>query len=352
MVSAGVDVDIISVGDDPLPAPAGARLVNAPPFGLTGPWRWSWRLRDRIEARARRDGSDSLVVHVHGTWLASQWYAARIARDRGIPTVWSAHGQLEPYHWSDRGVVHLLKKRLYWRLMAFPAFRSVRVIHAITQQEKENLSTFFKDQPIVVIPNAADLGEIDRAMAAIDSRVQKEPVIGFLGRFHPKKGVEILIRAFAEARLPHEWRLLLAGPSGRPRYMKELADLVAASPVRDRIAFIGSLSGDAKWRFYRRASVVAVPSYSEVIGMVNLEAAACGTPTITTHETGLGDWEAGGGTLIHPEMQELAQALRLMCFASEEEHRGRSAAARRLVENNYSWAAIKHRWLGLYESIA
>jgi glycosyltransferase involved in cell wall biosynthesis len=309
-------------------------------------------LKDRIQALAARDGGESLVFHLHGTWLASQWYGARIAEKRGIPTVWSVHGQLERYHWTDRGVIHLWKKRLYWRLMAFPAFRSARVIHAVTRQEQETLSTFFKDQPIVVIPNAADLGEIDRALVALGGSVQKEPVIGFLGRFHPKKGVDILIRAFSDARLPQDWRLLLAGPSGRPTYMRELVDLVAASPARDRIAFIGPLSGDAKWRFYRRATVVAVPSHSEVIGMVNLEAAACGTPTITTHETGLDDWEAGGGILIHPEAQQLAQALRLMCFASEDEHKRRSVAARRLVENNYSWAVMKHRWLSLYESIA
>jgi glycosyltransferase involved in cell wall biosynthesis len=244
-----------------------------------------------------------------------------------------------------------LKKRVYWTLVARPAFDAVRVIHAITPLEKEHLATLFKDREIALIPNAVDLDEIDPALASLPSPVHREPTVAFLGRFHPKKGVDILIRAFGEADLRQEWRLVLAGPPGTPAYMKELADLVARSPARDRITLAGPVFGEAKWRFYQSAGVVAVPSRSEVIGMVNLEAAACGTPTITTHDTGLLDWESGGGILIRPEVRDLAQALNAMCSAGTEERDRRSQAARRLVENRYSWAAVRELWLNLYQTV-
>ena len=59
-----------------------------------------------------------------------------------------------------------------------------------------------------------------------------------------------------------------------------------------RIRLIRPLLGEANGT-YKMAAAVAVPSVSEVMGMVNLEAAACCTPTITAYETGLEDWEDG-----------------------------------------------------------
>ncbi|PYS66760.1 MAG: hypothetical protein DMF69_25155 [Acidobacteria bacterium] len=98
-------------------------------------------------------------------------------------------------------------------------------------------------------------------------------------------------------------------------------------------------------------SVVAVPSLSEVVGLVNLEAAACGTPTITTFETGLHDWGDAGGILIHPDAEQLADALMVMANLTDERYRARSLAARRLVEQRYSWDVVSQRWRDLYTTL-
>jgi glycosyltransferase involved in cell wall biosynthesis len=348
ILAQGVDVEIVSVGTDPLAPPPGSRLTNVLPSRLSGPWRWSPKLM-HVLREALSDGSR--IVHLHGIWLASQWSAARRAERLGIPVVLSAHGQLEPYHWHDKGTAHFLKKKAYWHLMALPAFRSIQVVHAITPREKDHLHSLMRDHRIVLIPNAVDLAEIDRTIPPVAEASRKQPVIGFLGRFHPKKGIDLLIEAFAAAELPSEWRLVLAGPAGGPRYMKKLTELVSRSPVRDRISFVGTLVGDAKWRFLREATVIAVPSLSEVIGMVNLEAAACGTPTITTHETGLDDWESGGGALIRPEVRDLALALSEVCSLNATEYARRTIAARRLVESRYAWAVVGRLWLDLYQTL-
>src|SRR2546428_1851046 len=152
MGSQGVGVEIVSVGEDPLPAPPGVRLTNSVPASFSGPWKWSWKLKHDIQTAALNDGA-SVIFHLHGIWLASQWYGARIGSQKEIPTILSAHGQLEPYHWTDRGTLHLVKKRLYWRLVAHPAFRSLRAIHAITPHEADNQRALFKDKAISLIPN-------------------------------------------------------------------------------------------------------------------------------------------------------------------------------------------------------
>ena len=350
-VEMGLDVDILSVGRDPLPPPAGAGLTNVPPHALGRWWGWSAFLNDRVRSLACRNGRQ--VFHLHGAWLASHWYAARAARKAEVPFIVSFHGQLEPYHWRDKGAFHVLKKKVYWYAVAYPAFRSASVVHAITPLEKQHLVRLFPTQRIEVIPNAVDLEEVDTALRdrADPIGTGRAPVIGFLGRFHPKKGAHLLIEAFSMAGLPREWQLVLAGPLGTPSYMAMLAELVKASPVNDRITFIGPVSGNAKWEFYRTATVIAVPSLSEVIGMVNLEAAACGTPTITTYETGLLDWKSGGGILIEPVVAELAAALSTICLGNTAEWQRRSLAARHLVESHYSWKVIRGRWLNLYGSV-
>jgi glycosyltransferase involved in cell wall biosynthesis len=259
---------------------------------------------------------------------------------------------LEPYHWGDKGVLQRTKKALYWRFMGYPAFRWASVVHAITPLEQRNLAVLFPTQRIALIPNAVDLRVVDDGLRRGPAYGSPHgPVVGFVGRFHPKKGAHLLIEAFAMADLPSEWQLVLAGPPGHPRYMAHLARLGGKSKVKDRIKFIGPLTNGAKWNFYRSASVVAVPSLSEVVSLVNLEAAACGTPTITTRETGLDEWEDSGGILIEPNIHSLANALTRICSLSIRDYEARSVTSRRFVEEHHSWERVKQQWRALYQSV-
>ena len=85
--------------------------------------------------------------------------------------------------------------------------------------------------------------------------------------------------------------------------------------------------------------------------MVNLEAAATGTPVITTHSTGLFDWEEGGGLLIHPEVEDLSCALRQVVSWDESERLERGRGLRQLVERRYSLEAVGPLWLALYAEL-
>jgi len=347
----GLTKHILSVGRDPIRAPPGVELTNIQPSFLLRRWRWSPRLKETIAGLGLR--SPGTLLHIHGVWLAAQWYGARAARRNEVPFVVSMHGQLEPYHWRDKGPLQFAKKELYWHLMARPVFRCADVVHAITPLEKEHLAQLLPNQRIEVIPNAVDLDEVDGTLTALPAQREsrRTPTIAFLGRFHPKKGVHLLIQAFGMTGLPSEWQLLLAGPAGEARYMRALKHLIERSRKRDRIKLLGPLLDGKKWEFYQSATVVAVPSLSEVVGLVNLEAAACGTPTITTHATGLYDWEDGGGILINPNVHELTEALLKMCSLGAAEYEVRSAASRRLVEERYSWSVVGPRWSALYDSL-
>ena len=348
VAGAGDETTILCTGREPLAAPDGARLIQCEPSALGRRWGWNSRLFPTIKAHLAGRGVD--LVHVHGVWQAAHWYAARRARAEGIPLVFSAHGMLEPYHWSDRGRGQLLMKRTYWALLAYPVLRHANVIHAITPNEARNLRRLFPTGTVHLIPNAVDLEEIDRDLLEVGwaGGFAREPTIAFLGRFHPKKGLDILIDAFSQAELPPSWRLKIAGPPGVPEYMARVETALSRSAKRDRIDLVGPIFGSDKWRFLRTAGVLAVPSLSEAIGLVNLEAAACGTPSITTRATGLEDWEDGGGILVSPEVGALRAGLERVSRLSPQEYAERSRASRALVERRYSWGVIGNRWRDVY----
>src|SRR3989442_6551 len=107
LASAGRRVDILAVGYDPMPPPRGVKLTNVPPSRVASFWRWSPDLKQKVVSLAQ--GNGPRLFHLHGVWLASQWYGARAAQRAGIPFVVSSHGQLAPYLWKDKGALHLVK---------------------------------------------------------------------------------------------------------------------------------------------------------------------------------------------------------------------------------------------------
>lgn len=316
------------------------------PWKLTSLWKWSPQLRPNIEHLVSLIGPT--VFHLHGIWAAPQYVAAKVAAEHSIPFILSAHGMLEPWLWNQQGWKLHIKKQLYWNMFAKSAFSAAGVVHAITPLEHQHLRILFPSNQIEVIPNAIDLDEFpdDNTDMHVRSRL-----ILFLGRVEPKKGVDILLRAFAHAKISSDWRVAIVGPIWSRSYLAVLKQIVAQHDLADRVAFVGPAFGEEKLHWMRKAWVMAVPSHSEVVGLVNLEAAAYRVPSITTHQTGLFDWESGGGLLIQPDVDEMKIALEDACSWSDSERFERGLSSRRLVAERYSWRVILPLWMSLYAAL-
>ena len=345
LIGSGADVGIFSVGEHPVPPPSAVAAWNCAPHPRLARWGWHPNLRERLR-KTIRDFSPT-VIHLHGAWLAPQILGARTAMKRGIPFIMSFHGMLEPYHWSDRGLIQLLRKRSYWSV-ASRSFSHAVAVHAITPLEAQHLTRWLPQVEIIVIPNAVDLSLVSRrvdqmANGGIERRIR------FLGRLHPKKGVDLLIHAFGSASLSGEWQLDIAGPDWDSNYTQHLKSIAQKSPAAARVHFLGPLFGDERLDYLRRSWVVAVPSLSEVVGIVNLEAGACKTPTITSRETGLDDWPEGGGCLVDLDVGGIARALEHYTRLSEGVRKQKGVESLELVRKRYSWTAVGPRWLALYE---
>jgi len=342
---------LLSVGASDVPVPPGVRHQSVPLSG--GParlWRFAPSYGPACEQTIKRQNVS--IVHIHGIWMYPQFAAAGAAQRAAIPTVLTHHGNVQ---WALRqpDLLGAAKKRLYMRLNKDRLFRRITVQHAITHDERDALYGFFRYHRIEVIPNFIDLQSVDEHLRAV-GRHENEPYILYLGRLHPTKGIDVLIEAFGRAHLPRDWRLVVIGPAVNRIYAEQLHRLVAANPRRDRIEIRGpEWDPSEKYRLMRDAwvTVVPTPRQSDVITLVNLEASACGTPTITTRATGLIDWSDGGGLLTEPALTPLTQALSDAAQWSDDERKQRGLASRRLIERRYSAQTVMPRWLELYQSL-
>ncbi|HEY1117599.1 MAG TPA: glycosyltransferase [Acidimicrobiales bacterium] len=168
-------------------------------------------------------------------------------------------------------------------------------ILANTAAEADELVHHYGADPtrIEIVPPGVDHaffspGDRGGARAAL-GLADDHPVLLFVGRIQPLKGLDVSVRALA--RLEHDDAVLLAvggtsGPVGQA-HLDDVVDEARDLGVLDRIRFVEAQPHHLLSTFYRAADVVHVPSRSESFGLVALEAAACGTPVVATAVGGL-----------------------------------------------------------------
>ena len=117
----------------------------------------------------------------------------------------------------------------------------------------------------------------------------KGPVVLFVGRIQPLKGVDLAVRSFAHLDYENATMLVVGGPSGPDGQLElhRVEDQVAARGLSDRVHFVPAQAHFKLSSYYRAADVCVIPSRSESFGLVALEAAACGTPVVAADVGGL-----------------------------------------------------------------
>jgi len=340
----GVYSVVVAATDKDEPVPEGVGFIKMGECCNQLPALWSSDLKHKIQYVIQKYNIN--MVHIHGVWMPLQVVAARVAKELSLPFIVTAHGMLEPWLWKGKGLLGYLKKKLYFHLITYPAFQKAAYIHAITPDEGKSLKQLFPKNHQIVIPNAIDLYQAESKQ---EKRLEK--IIFFIGRLNPVKGVDILLQAFAESSLLNEWKLIIAGPAEVLEYKQELEAYIKKHGLDNRVKLIGAVYDEDKESWYKKAWVTVVPSYSEVIGMVNLEAAMFECPTITTRETGLFNWEDGGGLLISPNKESLGNALSIAASWRLEERHTRGKLSYQLVEKCYSWASVVKKWSNIYTNL-
>lgn len=283
-------------------------------------------------------GSDAAVFHGHGLWLMPNIYPARSARRAGAKWVVSPRGMLS----GEAMAFSAAKKRVFWRLFQRRALADAAFIHATGEGEFADVRAAGLAGPVAVIPNGVDLPP-----PAAGPRSGPLTILS-LGRLHPKKGLDSLVRAWArlEAAWP-DWRLRIVGPA-ELGHDRELIDLAARLGLA-RCAIEGPLYGDDRLAALRGADLFVLPTLSDNFAMTVAEALAAGTPVISTRGAPWAELRAEGcGWWIdhgpEPLAQTLAQAMSLgRPILADMGERGRAWMAR-----DFAWSQVAADMLEAY----
>ena len=308
-----------------------------------GSWLHNQRLKNSFEQRiASVDG-----VHIHGLWEQSTLEACRAAHAAGKPYVLSAHGMLE--RWALRN--KRWKKLFYAAMIERANVRGAACRFALTAAEAEDYRRFGCAGPAAVIPNGVSLPAMRDAepFLAEFPELRGQRLILFLGRLHPKKGVDLLLRAWTEVAPRHrDAHLVLAGPdSENTRALLE--SQVVEHKMEGQVTFTGMLREQMKWSALAAAEVFTLPSHSEGLSMSTLEAMGMGLPVVITRQCNFPEVEQyGAGWTIEPAWKPLAQALNEVLENRSGDNRERGIAGSRLVEQRYNWAAVARQTAEVY----
>lgn len=299
--------------------------------------KWLYSNEWKIKISEIIDEHKIELIHVHGAWLYPQYIGAKIANQKNIPMVLSLHGMFQPWLWK-KGT---LKKKLYFYLLSKKYFSKAAIIHTITAQETKTIKGFFKRSNIFEIPNLITIDNVSE-----ESNISNKNIV-YLGRLNKTKGIDILIKAFSKTQNQHI-KLVIAGRFNA--YKNELETLVDSLNLKEKVEFLGEVKGEKKTKLIQTAWVMVSPTYSDVIGMVNLEAASLKTPMITTYNTGLNqNWNTNGGRLINPDVNELTEVLKETLNWSLEERVAQGELLFRFVKTAYSWENRLKDWESLYK---
>jgi glycosyltransferase involved in cell wall biosynthesis len=195
----------------------------------------------------------------------------------------------------------------------------------------------YPERRIRMIPNAVDLGRFRNPLRV---GVRVEPVVLFVGRVQPVKGLDVLIDAWAKVRrLVPEARLIIAGDGA---ILPQLRERAAERGVADSVHFPGRVTQLEAAAMYEQADVYVQPSHLEGLPNSVLEAMASGLPIVATRVSGNEDLvvdHANGRLVPAGNPDALATALTEL-LRDPELIKRMGTESRRLVEEQHAVPAV------------
>jgi L-malate glycosyltransferase len=271
------------------------------------------------------------VMHAHFI-LPDGLLAWRVWRETGLPYVITAHGTDVPgYNRHRLRLAHRLVRPLWKRVVQGAS----RIISPSEILEQLVLAQRPGVRKTVVIPNGLQVGEyVPRAHG---SRIL------VVTRMLERKGVQYVLDSLAESPVEPEVHIVGDGPF-LPELRRKAEEL--HSPAR----FWGWLDNRSPQlrELYQSAGIFVFPSEAENFPIVLLEAMAAGLAIITTEGTGCAEVVGDAGLLVPVrDSKAISLALRRL-IDNPELRRSLGAAARRRIEERFTWAAVARRYVEEY----
>jgi glycosyltransferase involved in cell wall biosynthesis len=305
-----------------------------------------------MERAVGRDVGGAIdVVHQHGVLTALSRVTNRWRETHKGCTVIAPHGCLDGVGLN----------RSWWKkkiaIMAYEGENLHRAscLHATSMLEVESLRTFGLRNPVALIPNGLSEewleGTGDGSRFLEDFGLQEgRPVMLYLGRVTPLKGLPMLVRALARMRCELDnWLLVIAGPD-EFNHAAAIVDLIKELKMERWVRIVGPLYSQQKRDAFAAASLFVLPSYSEAFSLVVTEALGAGVPVLTTKGVPWPELETQNcGWWTEATEDGLLDTLRRIMDLPEAALGKMGRSGKELVIRSYLWSQAAQKTCLLYQ---
>lgn len=238
---------------------------------------------------------------IHGLWQYHGWAARKVLTGIGLPYFVFPHGMLDPWFKRAYPLKHL-KKQAYWLLSERALIQNARSVLFTAEAERRLAQgTFwpYQARENVVLygtdgPSESELASAPETFLQAHPFLRDRPFLLFLSRIHEKKGIDLLLSAWAAESSPlGTRRLVIAGPCADPAFLEQLKQqarslgLLGETDTSGEVVFLPMLRGTLKWGAFAASEAFILPSHQENFGIAVAEALACGSPTLISDQVNI-----------------------------------------------------------------
>lgn len=292
-------------------------------------------------------GIKAALIHSQHPFVMGS-LAAAFAHDLNLPLVFTFHTRYDEYAQRYVPIAPQLAEVVTEKLVERYLQKCTHIIAPTPSTREFILREYAPDAPVTVVPTPVDLDEYhnlapERIRSAIG--LEKAEILLYTGRLAKEKGLDFLLRAFAQIAPKHAPAMLLL--VGKGPYQQDLANMARKLGLERRIIFAGAIPHHQIPHYAAAADLFVFSSTTETQGVVLIEAMAAGTPVVAVKAPGPGDILAeGGGLLVPPQEETFAEAvLGLLEDRPRRLALGEQAAQ---VARRYSLPATTERLLSVY----
>ena len=287
------------------------------------------------------------IVHTQSLWMYLSYANKKYSQHTGTPYIISPHGMLDKWQlnqsfWKD------LKKNIALGLYERKHLQGAACLHALCSEEYEAIRAFGLTNPVAIIPNGIELhGQYKQS--PINGTTSNKKKLLFLGRIHPKKGLDNLLEGWSLLPKGHNWQLIIAGETKDEAYMQALLNKTKELNIEEAVSFIGGQYGDDKHRCLASSHAFILPSFSEGLPMSVLEAWSYHLPTLITPECNLtAGYEHNAALRIQADAKSISEGIQQLIAMPPAERLKMGKQGFTLVKEKFSWAQVANSMAELY----
>lgn len=359
LVQAGLDVHVATTDDngpDHLQVILGAEVEEEGVSYWYFPrqirfYTFSWPLTCWLAEHVREYD----VVHIHALFSYAAVPAAYYARRYKIPYIVRPLGVLNRWGMQNR---HSWLKKVSFPFIEQQIIRGASVMHYTSEQECLEAAEIGVRQRHVIIPNATDIPRnVEHiptgTFRAMHPELADRLIILFLSRVDPKKGLDLLLPAFAKVYAKFARAVLVIAGDGEHEFQLQLQREAARLGITAQIYWTGFLDGETKWAALRDADLYVLPSYSENFGISVVEAMACKVPVVVSNQVAIHREisAARAGIALPCKVEDIAMAI-LQLLSDHQRRMNMGIEGRKMVEKYFMPVSVLTALRKLYNEIA